>query len=68
MNNAGTSRQPCHSIAPAAISKRVKCSDCGRIASIGQFAPSSAVCIRCKPMPAGWRRGELVTVKLREAA
>lgn len=68
MNGSGISRLRCHSIAPAAISKRVKCSCCRVIRSIGQFPQGSEVCVLCKPMPAGWRRGELVTVKFKEVA
>jgi hypothetical protein len=41
------------------VSRRATCTQCARTSSIGQFAANSTVCIRCKPMPAGWRRGEL---------
>ena len=69
MNNAGFSRRFGDTTAvPAAISKRQRCQVCSRIASIGQYPQHSQTCIRCKPMPAGWRRGDLQTVQFKEVA
>lgn len=41
------------------VARRVTCTLCSRTCSIGQFPIGSSVCVRCKPMPTGWRRGEL---------
>ena len=68
MNHAGTSRKGIQLAVPAAISKRQRCSACARFASCGQFPIGSDTCIRCKPMPAGWRRGDLVTTQFKETA
>lgn len=59
MNGAGSSRRGIQLAVPAAISKRLKCDGCGRIASIGQFPLNSETCLRCKPMGKTFRRGGL---------
>lgn len=59
MNNAGTSRRGIQIAVPAAISKRVKCTQCGRTQSIGQYVAGGTVCIRCKPQGRAFRRGGL---------
>lgn len=65
MNNSGFSRHTAPLAVPAAISKRQRCTACSRFASCGQFPVGSDVCIRCRPMPAGWRRGELEVVQFK---
>lgn len=52
-------RERTDKLVPAASTARVRCAACNRISSIGQYPAGSNVCIKCKPMPAGWRRGEL---------
>ncbi len=44
---------------PVVISKRVTCELCRRSQSLGQYPIGRNICITCKPMPKGWRRGDL---------
>lgn len=58
MNNAGTSINRDHMRdQPDPVTKRQACTSCRRRQSIGQYAIGETVCVRCKPQPAGWRRG-----------
>lgn len=52
-------RERTDKIVPAATTARQKCDTCGATRSIGQFPRGSCTCVRCKPMPAGWRRGDI---------
>jgi|GEM_PF-5832998 len=44
-------------IVPAPMTKRVKCSQCRRTQSIGQYGQGSDICITCKPQGKNFRRG-----------
>jgi len=61
MNNAGTSINRDHMRdQPDPVTKRQACTSCQRRFSIGQFPVNCGICVTCKPMPAGWRRGGIV--------
>lgn len=59
MNNAGSSRRGIQMPVPAPISKRVKCAQCTRTKSIGQYPVGSNTCASCKPQGKAFRRGGL---------
>jgi len=44
---------------PIGISKRRRCSECGKTMSIGQFIGDSQVCIKHGNVPKNFRRGGL---------
>ncbi len=41
---------------PEPVTRRQTCAVCSQHKSVGQFPHMSDTCVRCKPMPAGWRR------------
>lgn len=46
----------------AGSTARIKCRGCGETQSKGQYPVGRDICITCKPMPKGWRRGDLTII------
>lgn len=66
MNHAGTSLNRHAPATPGAISKLVKCSECGNVQSLGQYEVGESICKTCAPKPAGWRRGGIDNAQFQE--